>query len=82
MSERLSVFLNREILGVLTLNGKEDRYGLEYASSWLAGQGYAVSPHLQPGECQSEQIKRFLSNLLPEGKWLDELSIHIFLSSL
>jgi serine/threonine-protein kinase HipA len=74
MSERLSVFLNREPLGVLTLQGKEDRYGLEYASSWLAGQGYAVSPHLQPGECQSEQIKRFLSNLLPEGRWLDELS--------
>ena len=74
MSERLSVFLNRETLGVLTLQGEEDRYGLEYASSWLAGQGYAVSPHLKPGACQSEQIKRFLSNLLPEGKWLEELS--------
>ena len=74
MSERLSVFLNRENLGVLTLHGEEDRYGLEYASSWLAGQGYAVSPHLQSGECQSEQVKRFLANLLPEGKWLDELS--------
>lgn len=74
MSECLSVFLNRESLGVLTLHGEEDRYGLEYAPAWLAGPGYAVSPHLKPGECQSEQIKRFLSNLLPEGKWLDELS--------
>lgn len=74
MSERLSLFLNREPLGVLTLQGEEDRYGLEYTSSWLAGQGYEVSPHLKSGACQSEQIKRFLSNLLPEGKWLDELS--------
>ena len=74
MSECLSVFLNREPLGTVTLEGKEDRYGLEYASSWLAGQKYPVSPHLKPGECESEKVKRFLSNLLPEGKWLEELS--------
>lgn len=75
MAETLSVFLNREPLGWVTLEGKDDRYGLEYASSWLAGQGYAISPHLQPGECDSEKVKRFLSNLLPEGKWLEELSV-------
>ncbi|MEZ4599651.1 MAG: HipA domain-containing protein [Syntrophotaleaceae bacterium] len=75
MEETLSVFLNREPLGLATLEGKTDRYGLEYASSWLDGQGYAVSPHLKPGECESEKVKRFLSNLLPEGKWLEELSI-------
>jgi serine/threonine-protein kinase HipA len=74
MTQRLSVFLNREPLGTIILHGMEDRYELEYAAAWLAGQGYAVSPHLKPGECQSEQVKRFLSNLLPEGKWLDELS--------
>lgn len=74
MSETLSVFLNRDPLGVVTLAGKEDRYGLEYAPAWLAGQNYAISPHLKPGECESEKVKRFLSNLLPEGKWLEELS--------
>lgn len=75
MAERLLVFLNSAPLGTVTLHGEEDRYGLEYASSWLAGQGYAISPHLKPGACQSEQVKRFLSNLLPEGKWLEELSL-------
>lgn len=74
MAEILSVFLNREPLGMVTLAGKGDRYGLEYAPSWLEGQGYAISPHLKPGECESEKVKRFLSNLLPEGKWLEELS--------
>lgn len=75
MAQTLSVFLNREPLGRLTLEGKDDRYGLEYATTWLDGQGYAVSPHLQPGACGSEQVKRFLANLLPEGKWLEELSV-------
>jgi len=75
MSETLSVFLNRVPLGIVTLEGKEDRYGLEYAESWIQNQGYAISPHLQIGECESERVKRFLSNLLPEGKWLEELSV-------
>lgn len=75
MSQQLSVFLNREALGTITLYGQEDRYELEYAPAWLGGQGFPISPHLKPDECRSEQIKRFLSNLLPEGKWLEELSI-------
>lgn len=75
MVPRLTVLLNRELLGTITLQGRNDRYSLDYAPSWLAGQGYAISPHLQPGACLSEQVKRFLSNLLPEGKWLDELSL-------
>ena len=75
MSEALSVFLNRAPLGIITLEGKEDRYALEYAQSWLDGAGYPISPHLKPSECESERIKRFLANLLPEGKWLEELSV-------
>ena len=75
MAEALAVFLNRTPLGTITLEGKEDRYGLEYARSWLAGPGFSISPHLRPGECDSEKVKRFLSNLLPEGKWLEELSV-------
>jgi serine/threonine-protein kinase HipA len=75
MAETLSVFLNREPLGLVTLEGKGDRYSLAYAQAWLEGGGYAISPHLKPGECESEKVKRFLSNLLPEGKWLEELSV-------
>lgn len=75
MSEALSVFLNRVPLGSITFNGKEDRYGLAYAQSWLDGPGYPISPHLKPGKCEAEKVKRFLANLLPEGKWLEELSV-------
>ncbi|NOQ42725.1 MAG: type II toxin-antitoxin system HipA family toxin, partial [Desulfuromusa sp.] len=42
---------------------------------WLKGASFAISPHLSPEDCRSEPIKRFLSNLLPEGKWLEELSL-------
>jgi serine/threonine-protein kinase HipA len=73
--QRLTVFLNRELLGTVALQGMDDRYRLDYAPSWLAGQGYAISPHLRPDAGSSEQVKRFLSNLLPEGKWLEELSL-------
>ena len=75
ISEQLRVLLNQELLGTITLHGQRDRYELEYAPSWLDGQGFAISPHLKPGACQSETTKRFLANLLPEGKWLDDLSI-------
>jgi serine/threonine-protein kinase HipA len=75
MPETMSVFLNRKLLGAITFEGKEDRYGLEYAQAWLDGPAYPISPHLKPGACESEKVKRFLSNLLPEGKWLEELSV-------
>lgn len=74
MSQQLEVFLNREPLGRISHHGTGDQYDLEYASSWLNGPGFPISPHLEPKECKSERIKRFLSNLLPEGKWLEELS--------
>ncbi|MBU0481722.1 MAG: HipA domain-containing protein [Proteobacteria bacterium] len=75
MTEQLAVFINQQQLGTLLLEGKEDVFGLEYDPQWLAEGGYVVSPYLKPGKCQSESVKRFLSNLLPEGRWLEELAV-------
>ena len=74
MSLYLVIDLNRRHLGKIRLDEKSEQYGLEYAPSWLEGGGFPVSPHLKPGECASESLKRFLANLLPEGRWLEELS--------
>jgi serine/threonine-protein kinase HipA len=71
----LTIDLNRKHLGKILLEEKSEQYGLEYAPSWLDGGGFPVSPHLKPGECASESVKRFLANLLPEGRWLEELSV-------
>jgi serine/threonine-protein kinase HipA len=80
----LTIDLNRRHLGKILLEEKSEQYGLEYAPSWLDGGGFSVSPHLKPGVCTSESVKRFLANLLPEGRWLEELSIssHISRSNL
>lgn len=80
MSTCLTTYLNRRHLGKIILEEQSERYGLEYASSWLDGGGFPVSPHLKPGECTSESVKRFLANLLPEGRWLEELSVSSHIS--
>ncbi len=76
MPETLSVFLNRKPTGTLTFSGKEDTYVFEYHQSWLEKEEFFISPHVHPQENNSDKIKRFLSNLLPEGKWLEELSVN------
>ena len=80
MAEALQVFLNQNYLGEISLDGANDSYGLAYAPAWLAEGGFPVSPHLKPEGCSSESIRRFLANLLPEGKWLDELSVNSHIS--
>jgi serine/threonine-protein kinase HipA len=80
MSMYLTIDLNRRHLGKILLEEKSEQYGLEYAPSWLDGGGFPVSPHLKPGECASESVKRFLANLLPEGRWLEELSVSSHIS--
>lgn len=75
MTEQLAVYINQRRLGFITLDGRNDKYSLEYDSKWLEESGFAISPHLEPGDCNSDSVKRFLANLLPEGKWLEELSI-------
>lgn len=75
MTEQLAVYSDLKRLGSITLDGHNDKYNLLYDPEWLEKSGFAISPHLKPGECRSESVKRFLANLLPEGKWLEELSI-------
>jgi len=76
MPEKLQVFLNQKHLGAISLDGSSDSYGLAYAPSWLAEGGFPISPHLKPAQCSPDSVRRFLANLLPEGKWLEELSLN------
>ena len=80
MATHLTVNINRQYLGKITLEEIGERYVLEYAKPWLDGGGFPVSPHLKPGECASESVRRFLANLLPEGRWLEELVISSHIS--
>lgn len=80
MATDLTVNINHKLLGKIILEDKGERYGLEYVPSWLDGGGFPVSPHLKPGKCTSESVRRFLANLLPEGRWLEELSLSSHIS--
>ena len=75
MTEQLAVYMDQNRLGSITLDGHNDKYDLVYDPEWEEKSGFAISPHLKPGVCKSESVKRFLANLLPEGKWLEELSV-------
>jgi serine/threonine-protein kinase HipA len=80
MAERIQAFLNRKHLGEITLDGGNDRYGLTYSPTWISEKGFPVSPHLKFDNRQPESVRRFLANLLPEGKWLEELSVTTHIS--
>ncbi|MDD2898001.1 MAG: HipA domain-containing protein [Desulfuromonadaceae bacterium] len=80
MDTNLTVNINRQHLGKITLEENGEKYALEYAPSWLNAGGFSISPHLKPGECSFESVRRFLANLLPEGRWLEELSISSHIS--
>ena len=70
----LQVKLNELIIGTISIKGKDEIYKFEYTDEWKQ-TGYEVSPHLAFNKTiPSGIIKRFLENLLPEGKGLDDLT--------
>jgi serine/threonine-protein kinase HipA len=76
----LNVYLNTEYIATLTIEGKEDVYTFTYSEDW-AEHGYEISPHLPfYSVISSASIKRFLDNLLPEGKGLDDLTSFMHIS--
>ena len=71
---RLDISLNDITIGKIEVDTDTDIFALDYTTSWMEN-GYAISPHLPlSGTKTSIAIKRFLENLLPEGKGLDDLS--------
>jgi serine/threonine-protein kinase HipA len=75
MTENLLTYLNGSYLGKIILDGPFDTYGLKYDKSWIDRGGFPVSPHLKFNQSSDGSVRRFLSNLLPEGRWLEELSV-------
>lgn len=75
MTENLLTYLDGVYLGKIIIDGSSDTYGLEYDEPWIEGGGFPVSPHLKFHESPDDSVRRFLSNLLPEGRWLEELSL-------
>lgn len=76
----LDVYLNAQPIATLSLDGTNDHYTFVYHETWVK-KGYAVSPHLPfHTEIPSASIRRFLENLLPEGKGLEDLTTFTHIS--
>jgi serine/threonine-protein kinase HipA len=74
----LDIYAGEQIVARLGLDQSSDNFLLEYARSWIqATNGYALSPYLPfDTKASSHTIRRFLENLLPEGRALDVASVH------
>lgn len=80
MTENLLTYLDGIYLGKIILDEQFETYGLEYDETWIEGGGFPVSPHLKFHKSPDDSVRRFLSNLLPEGRWLEELSLSSHIS--
>lgn len=75
MSEHvLSVFDGSARVGALEYESLEERFAFEYDNAWLHNESaYSISPHIRISaqDASSSTVRRFLENLLPEGRALD-----------
>ena len=74
----LRVFAGELPVATLTLRPEPPEFNLVYEPAWVANKrAYALSPFLPlDGSASSISIRRFLENLLPEGRALDVTSRH------
>ena len=73
----LSVFDASARVGAVGYESLEDSFSFRYDESWVKADGaYSISPHiLMLGQgASSGTVRRFLENLLPEGRALDIVS--------
>ena len=75
---RLCVFDGGARVGAIEYDSLEEQFSFEYDPQWLKSEGaYPLSPHLplQGAPASSSTVRRFIENLLPEGRALDIVSI-------
>ena len=74
MHHNINIFSNKERVGIIKINLNTGDAELIYDESWIK-IGFELSPHLKFSEqINSNSIKNFINNLLPEGKGLDFVS--------
>lgn len=81
MSVQLRVWKAERLVGILTVDGENNRYSLEYESTWVES-GSPLSPNLPliplkntTLERHSADVRIFFENLLPEGKALEDAAL-------
>ena len=74
----LHLFVAQDLVGTLTFDPVAETFSFDYAAQWVHSRnGFALSPHLPlMGGATSGAIRRFIENLLPEGRALDVASVY------
>jgi len=73
----LNVFDADALVATLDYQSLEEQFALRYTAEWIdASSSYSISPHipLKGPAASSSTIRRFIENLLPEGRALDIVS--------
>ncbi|MBD3841762.1 MAG: HipA domain-containing protein [Campylobacterales bacterium] len=74
MNHIINIFCNTDTVGYIDLNLEENRGELIYDEDWKK-QNFPLSPHLPfDGITNETNLKKFISNLLPEGEGLEFVS--------
>lgn len=75
MKNSLNVYFKDNLVGILELEQKSQNFTFSYAKQWQK-DGFEISPHIKfDAPTHSGTIKKFLDNLLPEGKALEVFSL-------
>ena len=70
----LNVFHRDELIGKIGFDSQNDEFNFVYEQTWLEKKGFLLSPHIRPDGITQHAVRRFLENLLPEDKRLDDLT--------
>lgn len=73
----LGVFDSEARVGIVNYESRDEQFGFEYAATWLElDVSYSISPPIPKSgpPAGSNTVRRFLENLLPEGRALDIVS--------
>ena len=74
MMHNINIFCNSDYVGFIQIDLKSNNAKLNYDDNWKE-IGFELSPYLKFNtDINSNSIKKFISNLLPEGKGLEFVS--------
>ena len=71
---KLDITMSDKVVASIWIDKQEETYKFQYSDAWIKN-GFAISPHLPLNESsKSGIVRRFLENLIPEGKGLEEIT--------
>ncbi len=75
VKNQLNLYYEDRLIGILEFDPKRDEFSFRYDKEWIE-DGFKISPHFEfKKKIDSSTIKKFLDNLLPEGKALEIFSL-------